>query len=127
MNGFPNWFFSLGPNSAVGSGSLLALIEQQVEYAVQAGMKMQRERLKSIEIKKEAVHDYDQYIEVSSACHMHMLCRILSAIRIALFPYGKRLDVRVTNMCKLTDTVFSRPSTARNVVPGTRWARKKGV
>ena len=64
VDGFPNLFFSLGPNSGVGSGSLLALIEQQVEYAVQAGMKMQRERLKSIEVKTEAVRDYDRYIQV---------------------------------------------------------------
>ncbi|PSR70625.1 hypothetical protein PHLCEN_2v13485 [Hermanssonia centrifuga] len=63
VDGFPNWFFSLGPNSAVGSGSLLALIEKQVDYAVQVAMKMKRERLKSVEAKREAVEDYDEYIE----------------------------------------------------------------
>jgi hypothetical protein len=67
VDGFPNWFFSLGPNAGVGSGSLLALIEQQVEYAVAAGMKMQRERLKSVEIRAGAVRDYDEYIEVRSS------------------------------------------------------------
>lgn len=64
VDDFPNWFFSLGPNSAVGSGSLLALIEYQVDYAVRAAKKMLREGLKTIEIKKEAVEDYDEYIEV---------------------------------------------------------------
>lgn len=64
VDGFPNWFFSLGPNSAVGSGSLLAVIEHQVDYAVAAAAKMQRERLKSMEVKREAVEDYDEYLEV---------------------------------------------------------------
>ncbi|KAI0344764.1 FAD/NAD-binding domain-containing protein [Trametopsis cervina] len=63
VDGFPNWFFSLGPNSNVGSGSLLALMEYQVDYAVAATLKLQRERLKSIEVKEEAVADYDEYIE----------------------------------------------------------------
>ncbi|KAI0688653.1 FAD/NAD-binding domain-containing protein [Cytidiella melzeri] len=63
VDGFPNWFFSLGPNSGVGSGSLLAVIEYQVQYAVSVALKMQRERLKSVEVKREAVEDYDEYIE----------------------------------------------------------------
>ena len=57
-------FMSLGPNSGVGSGSLLALIEFEVLYACQAVAKMQRERLNSIEIKPEAQRDFDQYLEV---------------------------------------------------------------
>ncbi|TFK83063.1 FAD/NAD-P-binding domain-containing protein [Polyporus arcularius HHB13444] len=60
---FPNMFMSLGPNSGVGSGSLLALIEFEILYACQAVAKMQRERLKSMEIKAEAQRDYDQYLE----------------------------------------------------------------
>ena len=63
-DGFPNWFMALGPNSGVGSGSLLVLIERQVDYAVEAARKMQRERLKSIEVKREAVEDFDEYLEV---------------------------------------------------------------
>ncbi|KAL4250051.1 FAD-binding Monooxygenase Superfamily protein [Abortiporus biennis] len=63
VDDFPNWFFSLGPNSGVGSGSLLAVIEHQVDYAVNATLKLQRERLKSIEVKPEAVADFDEYLE----------------------------------------------------------------
>jgi len=63
VDGFPNWFFALGPNSGVGSGSLLVLIEHQVDYAVQAALKMQRERIRSIEVKREAVRDFDDYVE----------------------------------------------------------------
>jgi cation diffusion facilitator CzcD-associated flavoprotein CzcO len=62
--GFPNWFQALGPNSAVGSGSLLVVIERQIEYAIKATLKLQRERLKSIEVTKEATRDFDEYIQV---------------------------------------------------------------
>ncbi len=64
-SGFPNFFFATGPNSGVGSGSLLVVIEKHVEYAVKAVQKMQRERLKSIEVKEEAVNDYEEFIDVS--------------------------------------------------------------
>lgn len=40
------------------------MIEKQVEYAVTATLKLQRERLKSMEVKKEAVDDFDEYLEV---------------------------------------------------------------
>ncbi|KAI1787759.1 FAD/NAD(P)-binding domain-containing protein [Ganoderma leucocontextum] len=63
VDGFPNLFMSFGPNSGVGSGSLLALMEFEIMYAVQAAAKMQRERLKSIEVKAEALRDFDQYID----------------------------------------------------------------
>ncbi|KAK7063928.1 hypothetical protein R3P38DRAFT_2821268 [Favolaschia claudopus] len=63
VDGFPNWFQSLGPNAAVGSGSLLIVIERQVDYAVEATLKLQREHLKSMEVKTEAVEDWDAYLE----------------------------------------------------------------
>ncbi|KAF8831859.1 hypothetical protein HHX47_DHR1000936 [Lentinula edodes] len=63
VDGFPNWFSALGPNTGVGAGSLLIIIERQVDYAVAATLKLQRERLKSIEVKKEAVDDFDAYLE----------------------------------------------------------------
>lgn len=64
----PNYFFSLGPNSAVGSGSLLALIEAEVGYAVEVGLKMQRERVKRVVVRREAVEDYMEYVQVSLVC-----------------------------------------------------------
>ena len=64
VDGFPNWFQSFGPNSGGGSGSLTATIEAQIGYAVKATAKLQRERLKSLDVKKEAVDDFDEYLEV---------------------------------------------------------------
>ena len=54
---------SLGPNSAIGSGSLLVIIERQVDYAVKVVKKMQKERIKSVEPRVEAVRDFDEYLE----------------------------------------------------------------
>ena len=36
VDGFPNMFMSLGPNSVIGAGTLLPIMEYAVMYAVQA-------------------------------------------------------------------------------------------
>ena len=66
-DGFPNLFFGLGPNTGVGSGSLLIIGEYMARYAAQAIDKLQRERIKSIEVKKDAIRDFDEYLEVGVA------------------------------------------------------------
>lgn len=58
-------FQGLGPNALVGAGNLLLIMERQVDYAVAATLKIQRERIRSIEAKPEAVQDFEEYIEVS--------------------------------------------------------------
>jgi|SRR5882762_2231793 len=88
--GFPNWFQALGPNSSVGSGSLLVVIERQVEYAIKATSKLQRERLRSIEVKKEATKDFDDYVEVRSlhGNGVTVFKQFYSPTCLALFPHG---------------------------------------
>ncbi|KAI0737199.1 FAD/NAD(P)-binding domain-containing protein [Daedaleopsis nitida] len=63
VDGFPNMFMCSGPNSFLGAGMLMPVIEHAVSYAVQATAKMQRERLKSMEVKPEAVKAFDEYID----------------------------------------------------------------
>ena len=46
---------------------MLALIEKQVDFAVEVGKKMVRERVKSVVVKREAVDDFEEYIDVSPA------------------------------------------------------------
>ncbi|KAI0942198.1 hypothetical protein AcW1_002883 [Taiwanofungus camphoratus] len=62
-DGFPNLFMAYGPNTATGAGVLLPIYERQVDYAVQVAQKVQRERLKSVEVTSEAVKDFDEYLE----------------------------------------------------------------
>ncbi|KAI0030965.1 FAD/NAD-binding domain-containing protein [Vararia minispora EC-137] len=62
VDGFPNLFWALGPNSGLNSGSLLVLMEKQVDYIVAAAAKMQRERIKAIEVKRAAVLAWRAYV-----------------------------------------------------------------
>jgi len=60
---FPNCFMIPGPNSGVGSGSLLVIFERQVDYMIKVLQKMQREQVKTIEVKKEICDDWSDYID----------------------------------------------------------------
>ncbi|KAJ3555089.1 hypothetical protein NM688_g2766 [Phlebia brevispora] len=62
-DGFPNCFFAYGPNSTFAAGALLPILEAEVKYAVEVVRKMQRERIKSVEVKAEAVRDFDEVLE----------------------------------------------------------------
>lgn len=68
-DGFPNMFFASGPNSIIGTAGILIMIEHQTQYAVMAAMKLQRERLKAIEPKPEAIADFDAVVDVSKQRH----------------------------------------------------------
>ena len=65
VDGFPNMFFSMGPNCGPTSGSTVSIIEREIRYIAAALQKLQRERLKSIEVKREAVEDFNEYAQVS--------------------------------------------------------------
>jgi len=62
-DGFPNLFFMLGPNSAIGSGSLTMMIESFGDYIVKAIRKVQKEDIRSICVKHDAVADFSEYID----------------------------------------------------------------
>lgn len=61
---FPNHFMMLGPNSAIGTGSLTMMIESTGDYVIRCVRKLQKEDLKSMEVKPERV---DDFIEVAQA------------------------------------------------------------
>ena len=58
---FPNHFLMLGPNGAIGEGSLTMMIESTGDYIVKAIRKMQKENIKSMTIKPERVRDFVKY------------------------------------------------------------------
>lgn len=61
VDGYPNYFIINGPNSAVGSGDLIIIFETEVDYALQCIDKLQSQGYKSIDVKKEAVEDFQVY------------------------------------------------------------------
>lgn len=63
VDGFPNLFMMLGPNSAIGSGSLTMMIESMGDYVVKCIRKMQKEDIRSMTVKAEAVADFSEYID----------------------------------------------------------------
>ncbi|ODV91437.1 hypothetical protein CANCADRAFT_70909 [Tortispora caseinolytica NRRL Y-17796] len=60
---FPNYFTVLGPNSPVGHGSLIPIMEQVSKYILRAVHKMRTSTIKSMVPKHEAVEDFKEFAE----------------------------------------------------------------
>jgi len=61
--GFPNYFMMLGPNSAIGSGSLTMMIERLGDYVSKCVRKIQKENIRAMSVKDGAVDDFVAYAE----------------------------------------------------------------
>lgn len=62
-DGFPNYFMMLGPNSAIGTGSLTMMIENEGDYIIKCIRKMQKEDIRSMEVKPRMVENFSQIID----------------------------------------------------------------
>ncbi|KAG4429161.1 hypothetical protein IFR05_015361 [Cadophora sp. M221] len=62
-DGFPNFFMMLGPNSAIGTGSLTMMIETEGDYIVKCMRKLQREDYVSMAPKRARVADFTEYTQ----------------------------------------------------------------
>jgi NADH:ubiquinone oxidoreductase subunit D len=63
IDGFLNFFMMLGPNAAIGSGSLTMMIEMEGDYIVKCLRKMQKEDIRRMEVKAARVRDFSQLID----------------------------------------------------------------
>jgi len=63
VDGFPNLFMSLGPNSAVGTGNLLMLIERVSTYIGQCLSKIQTQNISTIVPKTRAVENFSDFCD----------------------------------------------------------------
>ncbi|KAL3474465.1 hypothetical protein BJX99DRAFT_248248 [Aspergillus californicus] len=57
-HGFPNFFMFLGPNCPVGVGPVLIIIEAQGTYIGEVLNRWQKQNIKALEPRKEAVSDF---------------------------------------------------------------------
>lgn len=88
-DGFPNYFICLGPNAALGEGSLLLLIEKEIDYFTECVMKMQRDNIRSMTVRKEAVKRFTQH------CDQYFSQTVFSSKCRSWYKGGKE-DGRVT-------------------------------
>ncbi|KAH8684370.1 hypothetical protein BGZ60DRAFT_367323 [Tricladium varicosporioides] len=62
-HGFPNFFIgSLGPNCPAGHGSFVTVIEAAQNYICKIIRKLQTENIRSIDVKKNVVEEYNQHV-----------------------------------------------------------------
>jgi len=62
-DGFPNHFMMLGPNGAIGEGSLTMMIECTGDYICKAIRKLQKDNIKSMVVKRARVRDFLRYVD----------------------------------------------------------------
>jgi cyclohexanone monooxygenase len=60
VNGFPNYFQIVGPNTALGHSSMIFIIESQVRYIVDAARTMREQRLAAVEPTAEAQQEWTE-------------------------------------------------------------------
>lgn len=61
IDGFPNFFMMLGPNTGVGAGSIIYMVETQVNY-IQEGLAFIHDKAMIVEPTPQAAHDYVESI-----------------------------------------------------------------
>jgi len=74
--GFPNFFMLYGPNTNLGAGSIIYMLEAQAGYIAQCAQLLQARNLKSLEVKAEAQRAYNAEVQqrnrgttYESGCH----------------------------------------------------------
>lgn len=60
---FPNFFIMLGPNAAIGSGSLTMMIESVGDYVLRCIRKVQKENIRTMVVRSARVRDFTRYID----------------------------------------------------------------
>ncbi len=61
--GFPNYFMMMGPNTGLGSNSMIIMIEAQVQYVIDALRQMDREQVAAIAPKDSVQLEFNEKIQ----------------------------------------------------------------
>jgi len=61
--GFPNFFMLYGPNTNLGSNSIIFMVERQVNYALDCIEKLLQHGLKSLAVREDVMAAYNRYIQ----------------------------------------------------------------
>ncbi|RMF17108.1 MAG: NAD(P)/FAD-dependent oxidoreductase, partial [Candidatus Dadabacteria bacterium] len=63
VHGFPNAFLIVGPNTGLGHSSMVYMIESQINYIMSALKQMDLFRLKSVEVREDVQHRYNERLQ----------------------------------------------------------------
>ncbi|GAA5979807.1 hypothetical protein JCM5350_002055 [Sporobolomyces pararoseus] len=130
----PNFFVVNGPNSSLGSGSLLVLFEKEVDYIIECIDKMQRENYRTMAVKQEAINDFMAYIETyfqktvySEKCRSWYKKGLEEGPVVALWPGSCLHAIKTLKHPRWEDYdfTFSTPQKNRFAWLGTGWTREE--
>lgn len=60
---FPNYFMMLGPNAAIGTGTLTTMMEMAGDYIIKCIRKIQKENIAKMEVQERRVKDFSRVID----------------------------------------------------------------
>jgi cation diffusion facilitator CzcD-associated flavoprotein CzcO len=63
VQGLPNLFLLIGPNTGLGHNSIIFMIETQVHYVLECLKFMEKEGIKSIEVRKEVEENFNRKLQ----------------------------------------------------------------
>ncbi|KAJ5484846.1 hypothetical protein N7539_004834 [Penicillium diatomitis] len=93
VNGFPNYYTSWGSNTGLDGGNLLILIERQIDNFTQCIRKVQRDNIRALSMKANAVHLFTQYCD---SCFAGTVI-FPHAIEVVASPRWEDFDIEYVN------------------------------
>jgi cation diffusion facilitator CzcD-associated flavoprotein CzcO len=66
VTGFPNFFMLYGPNTNLGSNSIIFMLEAQIGYVARALAAMERHRLDWVDVRDEVQAEFNRWVEALS-------------------------------------------------------------
>jgi len=116
--GFPNFFMLYGPNTNVGSNSVIFMLEAQAHYIVRALKYLRRKRLRYIAVRPQAMSDFladiDRWMEGTvwtTRCSNYF--RSPNGRVVTQWPRSARSFWTMTRRFRAADYTFTTPSRAR--------------
>jgi cyclohexanone monooxygenase len=115
--GFPNFFMLYGPNTNVGSNSVIFMLEAQARYIVRTLRHMRRGRKPYIAVRREAMATFiakiDGWMEGTvwvTRCHNYF--RAANGRVVTQWPRSARAFWAMTRRFKSSDYTFAPPAPA---------------
>ena len=114
--GFPNFFMLYGPNTNVGSNSVIFMLEAQANYIVRALKHMRRTRKSYVAVRRDAMTAFiakiDTWMEGTvwlTRCHNYF--RAANGRVVTQWPRSARAFWTMTRRFKASDFTFAPPPT----------------